>query len=421
VPVPLDTSYTEEQVTRLLEDSGARLIVASARFEETASRARDGLDCASMSLEEVPERPAGPPPVAAVEPDSMAVILYTSGTTSDPKGVVLTHANLVAEIDCALSVVTIDESDAVLGVLPLFHALAQMANLLLPLTKGARVVFLEVVDTVTLLGALQERGISAFCCVPQFFYLIHERVMAEVGKAGLAKRIVFRVLLSVTGVLRERFGINVGRRVFGKVHHALGPRMKLLVTGGSRFDTQIGRDLFRLGFNILQAYGLTETSGAATALREGDPHVSSVGQALPDVEVKIVPGEYEGADAEVDAEVGEVAIRGPVVSPGYYRRDDVNAVTFRDGWLYTGDLGYLDPDGRLYITGRAKDVIVLGSGKNIYPEEIEAHYGKSVYIKELCVMGRAREGAPASERLHAVIVPDTSRTSRRSCRGTSGS
>jgi long-chain acyl-CoA synthetase len=149
---------------------------------------------------------------------------------------------------------------------------------------------------------------------------------------------------------------------------------------------------------------LTESCGAATILRPDDRHVDSVGQALPGVELKIVP--VEGDGAATDESVGEVAIRGPVVSPGYFERPDVNAVTFKDGWLHSGDLGYLDAAGRLFITGRAKEMIVLGSGKNIYPEEIEAHYAQSPYIKELCVVGRSLPGAPESERLHAIVVPD---------------
>jgi long-chain acyl-CoA synthetase len=407
VPVPLDTTYTPAQIAKLISDSGARLILVSPRFREQLEQAPESvsLDCPVLLLrrdeESEPSGPARPSPAASVRLEDPAVILYTSGTTSDPKGVVLTHRNLLSEIDAALHVISVTDDDAILGVLPLFHALAQVANLLLPFSVGARVVFLETLSTNDLLRALRERGISAFCCVPQFFYLIHERVLEEVARASRPRRLAFRLLLWLAGTLRERVGINLGPRLFARVHRALGPRMRLLVTGGSRFDPRIGRDLYRLGFNILQAYGLTETSGAATVLRAGDRRVGSVGHALPGVELKIVPSEQSGDEGD-----GEIAIRGAVVSPGYFRRADINAEVFRDGWLYTGDLGRLDASGRLYITGRAKEVIVLGSGKNIYPEEIEAHYAQSPYVKELCVMGRALPGAPASERLHAVVVPD---------------
>jgi long-chain acyl-CoA synthetase len=416
VAVPLDTSYTPAQVARLLSDSGSSLILTSQRFLEAVEEARKELNGACPAYvfgsgNELagPDAEAARPP-ASCGPDEPAVILYTSGTTSDPKGVVLTHGNLLGEVDAARSVVDVNEKDAILGVLPLFHALAQMANLLIPFAIGARVVFLGTLNTGELLRALHEREISVFCCVPQFFYLIHQRVLEQIAKAGWPRRLAFRTLLGISGTLRERLGVNLGPTLFSRVHRALGKRMRLLVTGGSRFDPDIGRDLYRLGFNIIQAYGLTETSGAATVLRPGDRHVVSVGHPLPGVQVKIVPWKPEedaGAGGTLEDErVGEIAIRGPVVSPGYYRRPDVNAAAYRDGWFHSGDLGYLDGDGRLYVTGRAKEMIALGSGKNIYPEEIEAHYLQSPYIAELCVMGRARPDAPAAERLHAVIVPD---------------
>ncbi|HEX5214024.1 MAG TPA: 1-acyl-sn-glycerol-3-phosphate acyltransferase, partial [Vicinamibacterales bacterium] len=282
---------------------------------------------------------------------------------------------------------------AVLGVLPLFHALAQMANLLIPLAVGARVVFLETVNSTSLLAALQTRGITIFACVPQFFYLIHQRVTGEVAKRGVVSRWIFRGMVAATTWLRDRTGVNPGPRLFARVHSALGPRMRMLVTGGSRFDPAIGRDLYGMGFTLLNAYGLTECSGGATVVRPGDRFTTSVGQAFPGVELRIA------AD-------GEILIRGPIVMREYFNRPDATAEALKDGWLFTGDLGSLDADGRLFITGRKKEIIVLASGKNLYPEEIEAHYRQSPFIKELCVLGLTRPGEPSSERLHAVIVPD---------------
>ena len=176
---------------------------------------------------------AVPPAVACpCAPGDPAVILYTSGTTSDPKGVVLTHGNLLAEREGALSVVSVSERDCVLGVLPLFHALAQMANLLLPFSVGARVVFLESVNTSELLRGLAERGVTIFVCVPQFFYLIHQRVMQEVTRAGTAKRLMFRGLLAANGGLRARRPER-RPRLFRPVHQVLGGSMRILITGGS--------------------------------------------------------------------------------------------------------------------------------------------------------------------------------------------
>jgi long-chain acyl-CoA synthetase len=413
VAVPLDTAYKAAQVARLLADCGPRLIVVTARHLEAVL---DGCRLASVetpvallhgsgpglpSIEAIADADGQPtpPPCQAALADP-AVILYTSGTTSDPKGVVLTHANLLAEREGVFAVLHVDERDCVLGVLPLFHALAQMANLLLPFSVGARVVFLETVNTTELLRALGERGVTAFACVPQFFYLIHQRVTGELAKAGRMKRAAFHGLLALNGALR-RVGLNAGRLLFRRVHAVLGGRMRLLITGGSRFDPAIGNDLYRLGFDILQAYGLTETSGAATLMRPGDRRLDTVGQVLPRSEVRVLP-----PDQSIGAPDGEVLIKGPIVMAGYYNRPDATRDALRDGWLHTGDLGRLDAEGRLTITGRRKELIVLSSGKNIYPEEIEAHYRQSPVIKELCVLGLARPGEPSAERLYAVVVPD---------------
>jgi long-chain acyl-CoA synthetase len=417
VAVPLDTAYKATQIERLLRDSGARVVFTSQKYLEAVRAGRDagGSDArlvllhgqadGTVSFEGMVggQMPAPPLPACPARLTDPAVILYTSGTTSDPKGVVLTHGNLLAERSGAFEVVRVGHEDAILGVLPLFHALAQMANLLLPFSIGARVVFLETLNTTELLRALAERRITIFACVPQFFYLIHQRVTTEVGKAGWVVRRAFHGLLALNGTAR-RAGLNLGPLLFRRVHKVLGGRMRLMVTGGSRFDPHIGDDLFRMGFNILQGYGLTETSGAATLTRPGDPALDTVGQPLPGNEVRIAPPDT-GGEFEHAAD-GEVLVRGPIVMQGYYNRPDATAAALRDGWLCTGDLGRIDAKGRLSITGRKKELIVLSSGKNIYPEEIEAVYRKSAFIKEICVLGLSRPGEPAAERLYAVVVPD---------------
>ncbi|MEK6629389.1 MAG: AMP-binding protein, partial [Acidobacteriota bacterium] len=414
VAVPLDTSYKASQVKTVLQDSGARVLFTTARYLPTAEEASAGMTPAPqivmmagtiaglVSLDQPGNDRAAPPACPATRSDP-AVILYTSGTTSDPKGVVLTHGNLLAERDAALQVVTIDEHDRILGILPLFHALAQIANLLLPFTTGARVVFLDTLNSNEMMRALQDRHITAFCVVPQFYYLLHQRVVERVAASSWSARVIFRTLLVLNGWLRQRLGVNAGRFLFRAVHAALGGRMRIMVTGGSRFDPRIGRDLYRMGLNIVQAYGLTECSGAATMTRPGDARIESVGQALSGVEVRVLD---DPADTQTrDHRDGEVLIKGPIVMAGYHNRPDATAATLQDGWLYTGDLGYFDAGRRLHITGRKKDVIVLASGKNIYPEDVEAVYAQSPYIAEICVIGVARPDDPSSERLHAIVVP----------------
>ncbi len=207
VAVPLDTAYKPAQVQTILADSGALVLFAdrgSYRFSTDPASPVPGLGAVLVP------RPGTESPGSVENRYDPAVILYTSGTTADPKGVVLSHDNLDAERIGALGIVRADEHDVILGVLPLFHALAQMANLLLPLSIGARVVFLETVSSTSLLAALDSRGVTIFACVPQFFYLIHQRVLAEVSRGGRLSRAAFRLLVSANVWLRDHIGWNPG-------------------------------------------------------------------------------------------------------------------------------------------------------------------------------------------------------------------
>jgi long-chain acyl-CoA synthetase len=430
--VPLDTAFHADQVKKLLIDSGASLLFCDVKHLPAATEAVAGLSIPLVMTSAAAEQnlaspkasapnfaadldsifaagPAGFQPVVPAESD-LAALLYTSGTTADPKGVMLTQANLVGEANSVLAVIEIDSSDALLGILPMFHVLAQMANLFLPLFNGARVVYLETLNTTELLRALQERDITTFCVVPQFFYLIHERIFKELNKRGKFTLRLVRSLMALNRALR-RAGINAGKLFFGKIHATFGARMRYLVTGGSRFDPAIARDFYSFGIDVLNAYGLTETTGGAFINPPGQVVFGSVGRPFPGVEAKIVDPQpvEEGAPA-----AGEIAIRGAIVMKGYWNRPEATAEVLRDGWFYTGDLGYFDSGGNLFITGRRKEVIVLANGKNVYPEEVEAHYLQAPYVKEICVMAlETRPGDPTSERLHAVVVPNFERLRER--------
>jgi long-chain acyl-CoA synthetase len=418
--VPLDTALHADQLAKLLQDSGASALFCDAKnaklSREAVATLNIGLvlmDPDRMAQHSVREQwlgnlpaifDAGPGKFQPAQPaeDDLASLLYTSGTTADPKGVMLTHANFLGEVEAVFNWVDLGPSDALLGVLPMFHVLAQMANLLLPLVKGSRVVYLETLNTTELLRALQERNITAFAVVPQFFYLIHDRIVQEIEKRGAVTRKVFQGLVNLNRTLRK-VGINAGPILFGKIHATLGRKMRYLVTGGSRFDPEIARDFYALGIDVLQAYGLTETTAAVFANSPTNNVIGSVGKAMKGVEGKIVdpqPSDDGGPPT------GEVALRGSVVMKAYWNRPDATAAALRDGWFYTGDLGYFDSQGNLFLTGRKKEVIVLSNGKNIYPEEIEAHYLKSPHIKELAVMGLEGKPGEGGDRLHAVIVPN---------------
>jgi long-chain acyl-CoA synthetase len=425
--VPLDTALHSDQVTKLLKDSGASAIFCDAKHlaavRPAVSELKLGLilmdpdrmtghadndhsndDHFLATLPAIFEAGPGNFKPAAANSDDLASLLYTSGTTADPKGVMLTHANFLGEVEAVFNWIDLGPTDAVLGVLPLFHVLAQMANLLLPLVKGARVVYLETLNTTELLRALNDRNITAFAVVPQFYNLIHDRIFQEVEKRGTITKKVFAAMMAFNHTLRK-VGINAGPILFRKVHNTLGPKMRYLATGGSRFDPAIAQDFYDLGIDVLQALGLTETTAAIYVNSPGDNVIGSCGKAMKGVEGKIVdpkpPEEEDGGPA-----VGELAVRGAVVMKGYWNRPDATAAVFRDGWFLTGDLGYFDSSGHLFLTGRKKEVIVLSNGKNVYPDEIEAHYLKSEFIKEIAVMGLEGKPGEGGDRLHAVIVPN---------------
>jgi long-chain acyl-CoA synthetase len=429
--VPLDTALHTDQATKLLKDSGTSAIFCDTKHIPVVSPAAAELklgiilmdpDRPSSSSGEKNENPktenkennwmgtlpaifsAGPGNFkpAAAKDDDLAALIYTSGTTADPKGVMLTHANLIAEVDSVTHWIDITSDDALLGVLPLFHVLAQMSNLFLPLVRGSRVVYLETLNTTELLRALNERSITVFAIVPQFFYLIYERITSEINKRGPIVRNLFAAMIKLNHALRK-VGINAGPILFGKVHQTLGPKMRFLFTGGSRFDPSIGWAFHDLGLDIYQGYGLTETTAAIFANTPSDNVFGSVGKAMKGVEAKIMnPQRPEDGGPEV----GELAVRGPVVMKGYWNRPDATAQVLRDGWFFTGDLGYFDSHGHLFLTGRQKEVIVLSNGKNVYPEEVEAYYLKSPFIKELAVIGLEGKPGEGGDRLHAVIVPN---------------
>ncbi|MFL6254777.1 MAG: AMP-binding protein [Pyrinomonadaceae bacterium] len=412
VVVPLDVNQSAGALAEMLCDSGSRVLFTSRTQTEKARAVAQAVELKIVllgdecELEGVLPFPLSVQAESALPPcpsgaDDVAVLLYTSGTTSDPKGVELTHGNLLAVLDGVMEALPMSEQDNILSILPLFHVLPQLTGLLIPLTAGATVVMLAETSTPEVMRAFRERGISAFCCVPQFFYLIHQKLMEEVASWGRLKQQTFRLLLAANGLARNRLGINLGPKLFRKAHEVLGTRMRLLVTGSARFDPAIGHDLHRLGFQILQGYGLTECSGVATVTRLDDNPIGSVGRPLAGVEIKILQG-----DGRVGS-VGEVLVRGPNVMNGYHGRPGATGEALHEGWLHTGDLGRFGPHGHLYITGRSKEVIVLSSGKNVYPEEVEASYLRSPLLKEMCIVAKATyQGQALAEQLHAVVVPN---------------
>jgi long-chain acyl-CoA synthetase len=212
--------------------------------------------------------------------------------------------------------------------------------------------------------------------VPRLWYLFHTKIFDAVARRPLPIQWLFRVMLDFNGWLRDWLDINAGRLFFKRVHDSFGGRLRLDVSAGASFDARVAGDFHSLGFTILQGYGLSETDGAATVTRFEDNKVGSVGTPLDGVEVRIDQPDEEG--------IGEVLIRGPIVMPGYYRNPEASREAFTaNGWFRSGDLGRFDRAGHLYIVGRKKDVIKLPTGKQIFPDDVEAHYGRSPLVRVL--------------------------------------
>ena len=273
----------------------------------------------------------------------------------------------------------------------------------LPLFNGARVVYLETLNTTELLRALQERDITAFCVVPQFFYLIHEKIFKELNKRGKLTLRLVRTLMALNRTLR-RLGVNAGKVFFGKIHATFGPHMRYLVTGGSRFDPAIARDLYSFGIDVLNAYGLTETTGGAFS-QPSREHCIRFGRASPSLESRRgswtpKPSKKARRRWRRDRHSRRDRHERILESPRGHRR-------CFSRWLVLHRRSRLLRFRRKSFHHRATQRSDRArQGKNVYPEEIEAHY-LHAYVKEICVMAmEARPGDPTSERLHGVIVPN---------------
>ena len=339
--------------------------------------------------------------IPTAEGKDVALLIYTSGTTGTPKGVPLTHANILAELDGIKDVLELNERERILSLLPLFHAYLQIVNLWVATTYGCEVGYLRELSPAELSSAMKEFKPTILTTVPRLWYLFHKKIFDAVEAKPKAVRTLFGAMLATNGTLRDTLGVNLGRKFFAKAHDGFGGELRLAVSAGSRFDEEVARDFHKLGFTIIQGYGLTETSGAATATRLDDNKVGSVGKPMTGAEVKIAEPD--------DVGVGEVLIRGGMVFDGYYKNPEANAEAFTDdGWFRSGDLGKFDRDGHLYIVGRGKDVIVLPSGKNVHPEDLEVHYLKTPYVEEMAIIGVAdeTEARAGAERLVAIVVPD---------------
>ncbi len=396
VIVPLDAQLTEKEVSLLLTSSEAKAVFVSEacrpRLPRDASLmlisfdSGEGLSFSEM-LTAYSDAELQPPPAD----DVLAALLYTSGTTGDPKGVMLSHGNLASNRDSVIKLKLIELTDNLLCLLPLHHTYPAMACILYALSVGATVTILNSLKGPDILSCMHETRVSIVVGVPQLFTGLRRAIFDEIQRRHITVRLIVRSLLRVNGLLRKTAGLNLGRVFFGKVHAMFGPGFRLFASGGARLEPDVFTDMTNLGFTTIEGYGLTETSPVCTfnPLKRQKP--GSIGIPIPDVEVRIAEPDEHGH--------GEIAVKGPNVMLGYYKKPQETAEVIREGWFYTGDLGYRDREGYFFITGRSKEMIVLATGKKIFPEELEQFYKQIPSIKEICLIQGERG-------IEAAVVPN---------------
>ncbi len=404
IVVPIAVNSTPDEIKNIINDSGAKVIFLSTELSVLAEELKN-----LSTLEKIiiidENRITGVSDVRrslprdTSVPKDLAVILYTSGTTASPKGVMLTHQNLYSNFCSVTRLGIMSSKDNILSVLPLHHTYPLMITLIVPILSGACIVYPAYDWPETLTNYIKDAAITVLVGVPQMFHRIHQRITNKLRNLGLLSRLYIYTAANLSWFIRKRSGLNPARILLSRLHNTFGKQLRFFASGGAKIDKKVEEDLFRWGFTVLEGYGLTETSPVAAFNPPDKPKIGSVGIPISNVKIKIVGKDKTG--------VGEVVIQGPNVMNGYYHKQDQTKECIRDGWFFSGDLGYFDKEGYLYITGRSKELIILSSGKNIYPDEVEIEYSKTPFVKEICVLGVAREkGAGTQDYLYAVVVPD---------------
>jgi len=407
IAVPLDHLITADELAPICAiaqpTAALRSSAVATRLEggmaEAAPRVLE-IEFAELSRPFILKKAVTPPP----EPDrkDLASIVFTSGTTGAPKGVMLTHGNFTAEIQMLGRVFSLSGDDLVLSLLPLHHTFEFTCGMLLPLASGATIAYPIGVDAKNLSRTLGDLRPTALIGVPALWEAIHRRILDEVESRGPFFHAGFNQLRELNQRLIRDSGINLGSIIFRQAHGALGGKLRLAVSGGSALPRRVA-DFFKdIGMPLLEGYGLTEAAPVVSVAHPDETVIAgSVGKPLSKLEVKL----------DGDGEMAELLVRGQNVMAGYYHNQAATDEVLRDGWLRTGDLGRFDSEGRLYIVGRAKDVIVDAGGNNIYIDEVEEIYGHDADIKEMAVVGIKLGGG---EQPAALVVPAYGRgTSRR--------
>jgi len=407
--VPLDARLKPPEYLHIMNDAEVKYLFVSASklgdVEEIKDRVPSLKKIITMdevkgylSLEKVLESFTDEVPMENILLDDLAVILYTSGTTGTSKGVMLTHKNIASNIDAIYQIIDVDHGDRSFSFLPLHHVFEGTAGFLFVLSVGGTITFARSLKPTEMIPDMQETKPTLMTTVPLLLEKFLLRIRNELNKSVVKKAIVGGMKGFAKG-LSPIFGRRVKSKVFKSLLSKLGlQEARYIVSGGAALPRWVSKGLEDLGFPIIQGYGLSETAPVLTVNPPCCPRNDSAGLPLPYVELKILEPDAEG--------IGEIAARGPNVMPGYYKNEKATREVFtEDGWFLTGDVGYLDEDGFLYITGRKKAVIVTPGGKNIFPEEVEAVLLQSPFIEEVLIV-RGANPVTGGEEVQAIVYPN---------------
>ncbi len=383
IVVPVDVFLTVEDVAYILHDCAPRVICCSREKHEFVRQALADAGRAAQILvfEDIPLKKDNRD-VSDFEINNTArtaLILYTSGTTGHPKGVMLSFENVLANLNAVCRDVPIfTKGDRIMMLLPLHHILPLVGSIVAPLYAGGTMIINTSLAADDLLATLKQYGVTIMIGVPRLYQLIYKGLKEKINNS-----IAARALVKLAGSVNS---LKFSRLLFGSVQRKFGGQLRYLVCGGAPVDPEIVRLFKTLGFEILEGYGMTETAPMITFTRPGTIVPGIPGQLLPGLQIRF--------------DDNEIVVSGPNVMQGYYNKPVETAEVLKDGWLHTGDLGYLDEKGYLHITGRKKEIIVLPNGKNINPDELErAILKQSAYVKEAGVF--MKDGT-----LQAILVPD---------------
>ena len=401
--VPLDSSLHDEDFIKFAKFSDSVVLVAdNDRMKKVAgslpmlgyaSLEEDGTYPSIMTLS-APYRDGH-----VMTEDDVAAILFTSGTTGTPKGVMLTNKNIVSDIFISQANMNIYPTDVFYAILPIHHAYTMLAVFMEGLGSGASVVFGKKLVVSQMLKELKEAKVTMFLGVPMIFNKLYAGLLAGVRKKGVVVYGLIRFLMGISGFLKKAFGLKVGKKMFGFLLKNLSlENCRICICGGGPLPSSTFQGFNELGLDFVQGYGLTETSPITHLNPIYAFKVESVGKNVALTEAKIVDADSEGN--------GVIYIKGPQVMKGYYKNQEAtDEILDKDGWINTGDVGHIDSEGYLYLTGRAKSIIVTDGGKNVFPEEIEDKFQLYDDIEQICIIGYVKDKALKAEGIRAIIYP----------------